>query len=150
DGAGAHHLRRLLTDLLLHLPEAGEDLLAPAEEPLTGRGGSDLTGAPAEELLLVPVLQRPDLLAHRGLGDVVELRRAGERPRLHHVAEHLERLELHEAPSSDCPRALARVPGLRNPYCSQKLSAAAHPGARPSGAAVRCQRPSAHTARAVE
>ena len=37
----------LLADLLLHLAEAGEDLLAAAEEAFTGRCGRDLPGAPA-------------------------------------------------------------------------------------------------------
>src|SRR5262249_43123474 len=105
----AHDLGRLLTDLLLHLTEAGEDLLAAAEQPLTGGRRRDLAGAAAEQPLLVPGLQSAGLLAHPPPGDVVQLGGAREGAGLDHVAEHLERLELHEAPSFEGSLVLASV-----------------------------------------
>ena len=95
DVDGAHHVRGLLADFHLHLAKAGEDFLAPPEEPLPGGRGRHLARAPAEQLLAVAGFQRPNLLAHRGLGDVVELRRTREGAGFHHVAKHFQRLELH-------------------------------------------------------
>jgi hypothetical protein len=106
DVAGPGDLGGLLADLLLHLREAGQDLLAAAEQPLAGGRGRHLPRAAREQPLLVAILERADLLADRRLGDVVELRGARERTGLDHVDEHLQGLELHERASLPLSRVI--------------------------------------------
>ena len=90
------------------------DHVHPPEEPLTGGRRGDLARAAAQQLLLVTVFESPDLLAHCRLGEVVERGGTLEGAGLDYVAQHLERLELHEAPSFEGRLVLASVGAWRN------------------------------------
>ena len=78
-----------------HLQIALDDLFARLVKDLAGGIYLDLAAYAFDQLLVVFRLERPDLLAHRRLGD--EILRGGcrEALRLYHVAKYFERLDLH-------------------------------------------------------
>ena len=74
-----------------------DDLAAGAIEnrPLRGRLGP--AAAALEELAAVFRLERPQLLADGRLGDEVLRGGDGKAPRFDHVAEHFQRLDMHNS-----------------------------------------------------
>src|SRR5262245_58754316 len=82
-------------ELALHLLEALHDVLARLVEDVACRREPDIAPGALEEPAAPAILQHTDLLADSRLRDEVLRRRGGEALALHHVAEHLQGLQVH-------------------------------------------------------
>src|SRR5207237_8904009 len=105
----------LLDELLLER----EQLLRVAVEEQPRLGGLDAPPGPVEQPLAEPLLERPDLEAHRRLGDPEPCRRLREAPALDDRAEGCELSRIHKKPlcASSEWRRLDIDPGVRYTVC---------------------------------
>ena len=98
DGRHPHRARDHVGQRLearLHVLVALDDLLAHLVKDLARGGELHVAARPLEETATVAILEGADLLADRRLGHEVLGSGRGEAPRLDHVAEDLEGLEVH-------------------------------------------------------
>src|SRR2546430_1321371 len=100
-------------DLLDELLLEREQLLRAAIEEHPGLGGLDAPSGPVEEPLAEPLLERPDLEAHRGLGDAEARRRLREAPALDDRAESCKLPRIHKA-SLSTPTSVAALLARRD------------------------------------
>src|SRR5437660_802488 len=104
DGRHPHRARDHVGQRLearLHVLVALDDLLAHLIKDLARGGELHVAARPLEEAATVAILEGADLLADRRLGHEVLGSGRGEAPRLDHVAEDLEGLEVHANASID-------------------------------------------------
>ena len=104
DGRHPHRARDHVGQRLearLHVLVALDDLLAHLVKDLARGGELHVAARPLEEAATVAILEGADLLADRRLGHEVLGSGRGEAPRLDHVAEDLEGLEVHANASID-------------------------------------------------
>ena len=120
-GADLEHPGKLVATLE---PDLGDDLLLECEQPLCAAveahsrlGRLDATAGPVEELRPEPLLERPHLEAHRGLGDAEPLGGLREAAPLDDRAEGGELTRVHKGIL--CTSARVREASLRSPVAAR-------------------------------
>src|SRR5262245_26096081 len=126
-------------ELALHLLESLHDVLAGLVEDVARRREPDVAPGALEAPASPAILQHPDLLADSRLRDEVLRRRGGEALALHHVAEHLQGLQVH--------LLMSRWRYVRPPHRARP--AVLQPGLAPATRARACEPSGTRRSRAV-